>query len=225
MCSIAGTMNWGNNETLSRMTHIQSHRGPDDGGIWCQHLPDGAHVSLGSSRLAIIDLSLAGHMPMSNEDGTVWITYNGEIYNFPDLRQELLAKGHTFRSNTDTEIIIHLYEEEGLACVKRLNGMFAFGICDMRSGSPLLLLTRDHFGVKPLYYIHRGQRFAFASEVKALLQLPEIEPEVDLEALHQYLTFLWVPVLKLCSGASTNYRPVIMPSSETVAWTLANTGI
>ena len=193
MCGIAGAMNWGDSEALARMTHIQSHRGPDDSGVWSQHLPDGTWVGLGSRRLSIIDLSPAGHMPMSNEDGTIWITYNGEIYNFPELRHELQAKDHIFRSNTDTEVILHLYEEEGPDCVKRLNGMFAFAICDLRTGSPVILLARDHFGIKPLYYIHRGQRFAFASEVKALLQLPEVEPEVDLEALHQYLTFLWVP--------------------------------
>jgi asparagine synthase (glutamine-hydrolysing) len=130
---------------------------------------------------------------MSNENGTIWITYNGEVYNFPELRQELLAKGYTFRSNTDTEVILHLYEQEGPECVKRLNGMFAFAICDLRSSTPLLFLARDHFGIKPLYYIHQGRRFAFASEAKALLQLPDVQAEVDLEALHQYLTFLWVP--------------------------------
>jgi asparagine synthase (glutamine-hydrolysing) len=193
MCGITGIVNWGDNETIIRMTDIQTHRGPDDSGHWECRFPDGTYVGLGSRRLAILDLSAAGHMPMSNEDGTVWIAYNGEIYNFPELRQELLRKGHVFRSNTDTEVIIHLYEEEGPECVKRLNGMFAFGICDLRSGSPVLFLARDHFGVKPFYYIHQGHRFAFASEVKALLQLPDISVSVDLEALHQYLTFVWVP--------------------------------
>ncbi|GIW50669.1 MAG: asparagine synthetase B [Gemmatimonadales bacterium] len=130
---------------------------------------------------------------MSNEDGTVWITHNGEIYNFPELRKELLVKGHTFRSNTDTEVIVHLYEEEGPECVKRLNGMFAFAICDLRTSRPRLFLAIDRFGIKPLYYVHQRGRLAFASEVKALLQVPEIRAEVDFEALHQYLTFLWVP--------------------------------
>jgi asparagine synthase (glutamine-hydrolysing) len=193
MCGIAGVVNWGDSETLARMTHIQTHRGPDDAGLWEQRFPDGTWIGLGNRRLAIIDLSPAGHMPMSNENGTIWITYNGEVYNFPELRQELLAKGRTFRSNTDTEVILHLYEQEGPECVKRLNGMFAFAICDLRSSTPLLFLARDHFGIKPLYYIHQGHRFAFASEVKALLQLPDVQAEVDLEALHQYLTFLWVP--------------------------------
>jgi asparagine synthase (glutamine-hydrolysing) len=130
---------------------------------------------------------------MCNEDGTVWITYNGEIYNFAELRRELLGKGHRFASDTDTEVIIHLYEQEGPDCVKRLNGMFAFAICDFRSGEPTLFIARDHFGVKPFYYSHRGHRFAFASEIKALLQVPGIEAELDHESLHQYLTFLWVP--------------------------------
>ena len=104
-------------------------------------------------------------MPMCNEDGTVWITYNGEIYNFAELRAELQSKGHHFASNADTEALIHLYEEEGYDCVKRLNGMFAFAICDLRSGKPVLFLARDHFGIKPFYYAQRGKRLAFASEI------------------------------------------------------------
>lgn len=175
------------------MSSIQAHRGPDDSGLWEKQYPDGSYVGLGSRRLAIIDLSPSGHMPMCNEDGTVWITYNGEIYNFAELRRELLGKGHRFASDTDTEVIIHLYEQEGPDCVKRLNGMFAFAICDFRSGEPTLFIARDHFGVKPFYYSHRGHRFAFASEIKALLQVPGIEAELDHESLHQYLTFLWVP--------------------------------
>jgi asparagine synthase (glutamine-hydrolysing) len=153
-------------------------------------------------------------MPMCNEDRTVWITYNGEIYNFSDLRRELLSKGHTFTSNTDTEVVIHLYEQEGADCVHRLKGMFAFAICDLRSGRPELFLARDHFGVKPFYYSHRGRELAFASEVKALLHVPEIEAEIDLESLHQYLTLLWVPdpktmfrgIYKLPAGHCATFR-------------------
>ena len=158
-----------------------------------ERFPDGSYIGLGSRRLAIIDLSSDGHMPMCNEDRSVWITYNGEIYNFVELRQELIAKGHRFASNTDTEVVIHLYEEEGVDCVKRLNGMFAFAICDLRSTMPILFLARDHFGIKPFYYFHGGNRLAFASEIKALLEVQDIEPELDAESLHQYLTFLWVP--------------------------------
>ena len=193
MCGIVGLVNCGDKETLARMTSVQAHRGPDDAGLWEQRFPDGSYVGLGSRRLAIIDLSPSGHMPMCNEDRTVWITYNGEIYNFADLRRELLNKGHRFASNTDTEVIIHLYEEEGPDCVKRLNGMFAFAICDFRSAKPTVFLARDHFGVKPFYYAQQGRRLAFASEIKALLEVQGIEAQLDPESLHQYLTFLWVP--------------------------------
>ncbi len=208
MCGISGVVNCGDRETLARMTHVQAHRGPDDSGLWDRKFPDGTYIGLGSRRLAILDLSPLGHMPMSNEDRTLWITYNGEIYNFGELRAELESKGHRFISHTDTEVILHLYEQEGPDCVKRLNGIFAFAICDLRSGTPTLFVARDHFGVKPFYYFRDGRRFAFASEIKALLQIPGIEAELDPESLHQYLTFLWVPdpktmfrrILKLPAG-------------------------
>ncbi|HYU45210.1 MAG TPA: asparagine synthase (glutamine-hydrolyzing) [Terriglobales bacterium] len=193
MCGISGLVNCGDAETLARMTSVQAHRGPDDSGLWERHFPDGTYIGLGSRRLAILDLSPDGHMPMSNEDGSVWITYNGEIYNFAGLRRELKRKGHCFRSHTDTEAIVHLYEEYGVECFNRLNGMFGLAICDLRGRSPKLLLARDHFGIKPLYYSDRGAQLAFASEVKALLEVPGIEASMSLEALHQYLTFLWVP--------------------------------
>src|SRR5579863_550459 len=214
MCGISGLANCGDREVLSRMTRVQAHRGPDDSGLWDRRFPDGAYIGLGSRRLAILDLSADGHMPMCNEDGTVWITYNGEIYNFAELRRELQSKGHRFASNTDTEVVIHLYEQEGADCVHRLKGMFAFAICDLRSGRPELFLARDHFGVKPFYYAHHGRKLAFASEVKALLHVPEIEAEIDLESLHQYLTFLWVPdpktmfrgIQKLPAGHCATFR-------------------
>jgi asparagine synthase (glutamine-hydrolysing) len=214
MCGINGLVNCGDREALARMTHVQAHRGPDDSGLWERKFPDGTYIGLGSRRLAILDLSPAGHMPMSNEDGTIWITYNGEIYNFATLRRELESKGHRFASNTDTEAIIHLYEQEGHDCVKRLNGMFAFAICDLRSSTPELFVARDHFGIKPFYYFHQSDRFAFASEIKALLQVPGISAEIDPESLHQYLTFLWVPdpktmfrrILKLPAGHYATLR-------------------
>jgi asparagine synthase (glutamine-hydrolysing) len=193
MCGISGLVNCGGRDVLARMTHVQAHRGPDDAGLWEQRFPDGTYVGLGSRRLAILDLSPHGHMPMGNDDRSVWITYNGEIYNFAELRRELESKGYQFRSDTDTEVILHLYEEEGAECVTRLNGMFAFAICDLRSGTPTMLLARDHFGIKPFYYWYRGRQLAFASEVKALLEVPGIHAEMNPEALHQYLTFLWVP--------------------------------
>jgi asparagine synthase (glutamine-hydrolysing) len=214
MCGISGLVNWGNRETLARMTALQSHRGPDDSGVWDHRSPDGSYFGLGSRRLSILDLSSDGHMPMSNEDGTVWITYNGEIYNFADLRRELEGKGHRFASNADTEVIVHLYEELGPDCVTRLNGMFAFAICDLRAATPVVFMARDHFGIKPFYYTLRGSRLAFASEAKALLEVPEIDAAIDLQALDQYLTFLWVPdpktlfqgILKLPAGHSALFR-------------------
>jgi asparagine synthase (glutamine-hydrolysing) len=214
MCGISGVVNCGDRETLARMTQVQAHRGPDDSGIWERRFPDGSYIGLGSRRLAILDLSPLGHMPMCDEERSVWITYNGEIYNFGELRRELEAKGHRFVSHTDTEVILHLYKQEGSDCVKRLNGMFAFAICDLRSGTPMLFVARDHFGIKPFYYFHDGDRFAFASEIKALLQIPEIEAQLDPQSLHQYLTFLWVPdpktmfrrILKLPAGHYATLR-------------------
>jgi len=193
MCGISGLVNCGDRETLVRMTNVQTHRGPDDSGLWERRFPDGGYIGLGSRRLAILDLSADGHMPMSNEDGTVWITYNGEVYNFADLRRELESKGHRFRSHTDTEAIVHLYEEYGVDCLRRLNGMFALAICDLRGVTPKVFLARDHFGIKPFYYWERAGKLAFASEVKALLEVPGVEARMDLEALDKYLTFLWVP--------------------------------
>jgi asparagine synthase (glutamine-hydrolysing) len=190
------------------MTNVQAHRGPDDSGLWERRFPNGEYIGLGSRRLAILDLSPGGQMPMSNEDGTVWITYNGEIYNFAELRCELEGKGHRFRSHTDTEAVVHLYEEYGVDCLNRLNGMFAFAICDSRGISPKVFLARDHFGIKPFYYSERGGKLAFASEIKALLEVPGIEASISVEALDKYLTFLWVPdpltmfdgILKLPAG-------------------------
>jgi asparagine synthase (glutamine-hydrolysing) len=214
MCGIAGLANCGDREVLGRMTHVLTHRGPDGSGLWERRFPDGSYIGLGSRRLAILDLSADGRMPMCNEDRTVWITYNGEIYNFSELRRELQSKGHCFASNTDTEVVLHLYEQEGADSVHKLKGMFAFAICDLRSSKPELFLARDHFGVKPFYYAQRGNQLIFASEVKAILQAPQFEPKLDLESLHQYLTFLWVPdpktmfqgIYKLPAGHCATFR-------------------
>jgi asparagine synthase (glutamine-hydrolysing) len=214
MCGISGLANWGNRETLARMTAVQRHRGPNDSGLWDHRSPDSSYIGLGSRRLSILDLSDSGHMPMSNEDGNVWITYNGEIYNARTLRRELEAKGHQFKSFADTEVIIHLYEEEGADCVRRLIGMFAFAICDLRESRPLLFMARDHFGIKPFYYVCRNGRLAFASEAKALLEVRGIEATIDLQSLDQYLTFLWVPdpktlfngILKIPAGHLAIFR-------------------
>jgi asparagine synthase (glutamine-hydrolysing) len=174
-------------------------RGPDDRGVFSAALPDGRHVALGHTRLAIIDLSPAGHQPMSNEacperrrgNETLWIAYNGEVYNHRDLHPGLVQRGHRFRSHSDTEVLLHLYEEKGEKCLEDLNGMFAFGLLDIPAGR--LFLARDRFGEKPLYYYHGNGLFAFASEIKALLALPGVPREPDWEGLSHYFTFLFVP--------------------------------
>ncbi|MDQ3740248.1 MAG: asparagine synthase (glutamine-hydrolyzing), partial [Actinomycetota bacterium] len=175
-------------DVAARMRDTMTHRGPDDGGTWSRAQD---RIAFGHRRLSIVDLSPAGHQPMCNEDGTVWITYNGEIYNHAALRDELERKGHTYRSNTDTETIVHLYEEEGERCVERLQGMFAFGIWDTRRRE--LFLARDRVGIKPLYYAQPAGGFVFGSEIKALLEHPAITPELDEEAFHHYLTFICTP--------------------------------
>jgi asparagine synthase (glutamine-hydrolysing) len=215
-------MNCGNYEAVARMNSVQAHRGPDDSGVWEHRSPDHSYVALGSRRLSILDLSASGHMPMSNEDGSVRITYNGEIYNFRELRRELQAKGHRFISETDTEVVVHLYEEYGAECLRRLRGMFAFAICDLRSGSPELFLARDQFGIKPLYYFHHGQRFVFSSEAKAIFEIQGIRAELDFESLQKYLTFLWVPepgtlfrgIKKLPAGHFARVRNGVMKITQ-----------
>jgi asparagine synthase (glutamine-hydrolysing) len=191
MCGIGGLVRIGDSRVLDDMTQIQLHRGPDDRGCWSDTARDGGFIGLSSCRLAILDLSPAGHMPMRNETGDLAIAYNGEVYNFPELRRELEGKGYQFRSHTDTETVLKMYEEYGPDCVRRLNGIFAFAIWDARRQQ--LFLARDHFGIKPLYYFRSGESLAFASEIKALLQVPSAPRRMNVEALHQYLTFLWVP--------------------------------
>jgi asparagine synthase (glutamine-hydrolysing) len=171
---------------VHQMTRVLRHRGPDDAGAWIKN-----NVGLGQARLSIIDLSPLGRQPMSNEDGTVWITLNGEIYNYPELHEELIKKGHTFHSRTDTETVIHLWEEEGERCVERLRGMFAFAIWDDRQQT--LFLARDREGKKPLFYALLKDRLLFGSEIKAILQDAEFKPEPDLEAIHHYLAYQSVP--------------------------------
>jgi asparagine synthase (glutamine-hydrolysing) len=190
MCGIAALLNWGDPDALERMAAVQRHRGPDDGGTWSSRFP-GGWVGLASRRLAILDLSPAGHMPMASSDGNLQIVYNGEIYNFPQLRGFLESQGCRLRTRSDTEVILHLYDRYGEDCVTHLNGIFAFAIWDAKRNQ--LFFARDHFGIKPLYYIQQGDRLALASEVKALLELPDVERRVDPFALQQYLTFLWVP--------------------------------
>jgi asparagine synthase (glutamine-hydrolysing) len=194
MCGIAGVFVTGSGRAqldeplLGRMTDSLAHRGPDDRGI---HLDRAAGIGLGHRRLSIIDLSPLGHQPMASDDGATWIVYNGEVYNHGEIRAELEASGVRFRSRTDTEVILKLYQREGERCLSRLNGMFAFAIWDARKRR--LFLARDRIGVKPLYWSQIGSEFLFASEVRALLEHPALGRDMDEESLWHNLTFLTTP--------------------------------
>ena len=186
MCGVAGIFNLDGAPVspveLRRMTDAIAHRGPDGEGFYSD-----SFVGLGHRRLAIIDLSPAGHQPMAMSDGRFVLTYNGEVYNFHELRAELESLGHHFRSQTDSEVVLHAYVQWGSECVKRFNGMFAFAIWDKTRQQ--LFLARDRYGIKPLYYTFQGNCFLFASEQKAILAQPSVKREVDLEALLEYFTF------------------------------------
>jgi len=188
MCGIGGFSGGFDPGLLARMNLAMAHRGPDDAGTW--YLPD-AQIGLCHRRLAIIDLSPHGHQPMLDADGTVALAFNGEIYNYRELRLGLEAQGFVFRGSSDTEVLLNLYLAQGEAMLPQLNGIFAFALWDNRRQS--LLIARDALGVKPLYYAALGDRFAFASEIKALLHLLPEARELDAAALHRYLSFLWCP--------------------------------
>ncbi len=193
MCGICGVLNlYGQPMDVSvgqRMMDLLWHRGPDDSGSLI--LQTSPAIFLGHCRLKIIDLSEAAHQPLANEDKTVWVIFNGEIYNFQDLRRELLQRGHTFRSRSDTETIVHAYEAFADDFLRHLDGMFAFALWDGRRRR--LILARDRSGKKPLFYTFDGTRLAFASEIKALLACPWVEPRLTLEHLPEWLTFGYVP--------------------------------
>jgi asparagine synthase (glutamine-hydrolysing) len=190
MCGINGVFHYtggtANAALLERQALVQRHRGPDDAGVWCE-----GPAGLAHRRLSIIDLSPAGHQPMPNEDGSLRVTYNGELYGWPAMRERLAARGHRFLGHSDTEALLHLYEDHGTGLFADLRGMFAFGLFDRGRGR--LLLGRDRLGIKPLYYHDDGRRLAFASELKALMIDPSVPREVDEEALAAYLTFQFVP--------------------------------
>jgi asparagine synthase (glutamine-hydrolysing) len=190
MCGIAGKLNFDSSRPidpgrLAAMTGVIAHRGPDADGFYCD-----AGVGLGHRRLSIIDLA-TGDQPLANEDGTVWVVFNGEIYNFADVRVELEAHGHRFRTHTDTEVIVHAYEQWGERAVERFRGMFAFALWDGRRRR--LLLVRDRLGVKPLYYSAGDAGITFGSEIKALLEDPEVDRTWSAHALDAYLTLCYVP--------------------------------
>lgn len=201
MCGIGGFVWTGrgaaafdSEHRLRKMIDVLRHRGPDDAGTWTDRVCGLAHT-----RLSIIDLSPAGHQPMSSRDGRVWVSFNGEIYNFVELRAELEAKGYVFRSSSDTEVIVYGYLAWGESLFSRLRGMFAIAIWDR--STQRLLLARDRFGKKPLYYARVGNLFIFGSEIKALLIWPEVDRRPDLAAIDQFLTLQYVPAPRTAFGA------------------------
>jgi asparagine synthase (glutamine-hydrolysing) len=210
MCGICGIVEFGRQsdiprDVVHRMNQTMIHRGPDDGGVFV-----GPGVGLGHRRLSIIDLA-GGHQPMSNEDGTVWVLLNGEIYNYPELRAELLQRGHKFATKSDTEAIVHLYEDLAEGCFARLRGMFSIAIWDSRCRK--LVLARDRVGKKPLFYAADPERILFGSELKALLAGDSLSRRIDEQALSDYFSFGYIPAPK------TIYRSVrkVMPGHYLVA--------
>jgi asparagine synthase (glutamine-hydrolysing) len=204
MCGICGIVEPGlerviDRALVKRMADTISHRGPDDDGFYC-----GRGVGLGHRRLSIIDLE-GGHQPLANEDETIWVVFNGEIYNFEELNQRYLRTGHQFRTRSDTETIVHLYEELGEACFAQMRGMFAIALWDRRQKK--LLLARDRIGKKPLFYSWDGRRIVFASEMKALWPAGGISPEMDLEAFCDYFSFGYVPAPKTIYQQVRKLRP------------------
>jgi asparagine synthase (glutamine-hydrolysing) len=199
VCGICGKLNFDREARVSTallktMADSIYHRGPDDEGYYAS-----GPVGFGFRRLSIIDLN-TGHQPICNEDGSVWIVFNGEIYNYKELRSYLQIKGHVFKTQTDTEVIVHLYEEFGESCVEKLRGMFAFAIWDDRQET--LFIARDRIGIKPLYYWLTGKSLVFGSEIKAILADPEVKPEVLPEMIDRFLTFYYVP------GEETLFRNI-----------------
>ncbi len=180
MCGICG-FNWNDKNLIHKMIDSLKHRGPDDFGSFLDY-----NISLGHTRLSIVDLSEKGKQPIHNEDGSIWIVFNGEIYNYLEIKSQLAVKGHIFYTNTDTEVIIHAYEEYGYYCLTQFNGFFALCIYD--SNKKLLILARDRFGIKPLYYFHKDSQFIFASEIKSILK-SGINKLINQTALREYFTY------------------------------------
>ncbi len=191
MCGIVGSYSFNkkiDKAVLTSMKDALTHRGPDDNGIY---IDEENNVGLGHRRLSIFDLSSLGHQPMSNENGSIWITYNGEVYNFKEIREELIERGYSFKSNSDTEVLIKAYEEWGIDCVHKFIGMFALGIWDKREKK--LYLLRDRVGVKPLYYYYKDGLFLFGSELKALMKHPEFSKDLNYSVLSLYLRYGYIP--------------------------------
>jgi len=185
MCGIAGIVSPGKKDVINKMTSVLAHRGPDDEGYYQDD-----RIALGQRRLSIIDID-GGRQPITNEDENLYLICNGEIYNSPGIRNQLIKSGHRFRTATDVEVILHLYEDMGSDCVRQLRGMFSFALWDKDKHS--LLIARDHMGQKPLFYYHKDGVFAFASEVKGILASGLVEPEIDLEGLWHYMSLRFIP--------------------------------
>jgi len=202
MCGLAGYLGQGNRDVLEKMTRSIEYRGPNDKGFFVEH-----KIGLGHQRLSIIDLSGQARQPITNETGTVQVIFNGEIYNFQELRKDLISQGHQFKSQTDSEVIIHQYEEDGNDCFKKFNGMFAIAIWD--SHQEKLILARDRYGQKPLYWTLKDQTLIFASELKAILCHPLVKKELNPLAIYQYFSFDYIPqpltifkdIYKLANGS------------------------
>jgi len=187
MCGIVGVLGFNGEkvspELLQRMVGSLRHRGPDSSGVYSS---DTSGVGLAHARLSIIDLS-GGQQPMANSDGSLWVTFNGEIFNYIELRDELVEAGHRFKTRSDTEVILHMYEEKGEDCVRYFNGQWAFAIWDAKRRR--LFLSRDRVGVRPLFYTRTAKNFVFASELKSILSYPDVDRTLDLAALDQLFTF------------------------------------
>ena len=190
MCGICGKLAYKNiipsRNLISAMCKEIAYRGPNDEGVYTA-----PHIGLGQRRLTVIDLDPAACPPLSNEDKTIWLVFNGEIYNFRELRQELIERGHQLRTKSDSEVVLHLYEDEGFECLQKLNGMFAFALWD--SSRKILFCARDRMGKKPLCYVNTGESFIFGSEIKAITIDPSVSVTPDYHAIDQYLTYQFVP--------------------------------
>jgi len=207
ICGVAGGDPAGARDLVQLMTAAMAHRGPDDEGLVTDD-----QVVLGMRRLSIIDVE-GGHQPMANEDSSIWIVQNGEIYNHLELRAQLIAHGHVFKTHSDTEVLVHAYEQWGEAMVERLNGMFAFAVHDRRAGA--VFLARDRMGIKPLHYAVDGPRLVFASELKALLRDPALRRGVDPVALDEYLAYEFVPSPRTIVRGINKLRP-----GHTLTWSI-----
>ncbi|MGZ4964732.1 MAG: asparagine synthase (glutamine-hydrolyzing), partial [Limisphaerales bacterium] len=221
MCGITGIVDTKapiDRDVLSRMANALRHRGPDDESYHISDPNSGrANVGFGFRRLSIIDLS-GGRQPMCNEDGTLWLVCNGEIYNFPEIKKRLVASGHKFKTGSDVEVLLHLYEEHGEDCIQHVNGMFAFAIWD--STNQKLFLGRDRLGKKPLYYRATPTHIIFGSEVKALLQHPQCPRELDPASLSKYLAYEYVPAPH-CIFKGVHK----LPAGHCLSWANGNTTV